>query len=295
MTSSAALEARPRGGRSAGRLARRHGWTAGVYVLLLLLLLYWQTIPAHWGSFDVQSLAIDALPLAFAAMAQSVVIISGGIDLSVGSLISLVNVVSAKYMIDMGFRNALLFGALLLLGSAARGCVHGLADRADAGPRHRRDARDAVRLGGARARDPPDPGRRCAGAVPPARHRTLVVAVDPVRARDPAARVMRSSGFRSGGRDPGSRCTRSERNRNAAYLSGVGVARTRIFAYALGGLFCGLAGLSLSATSGIGDPSAGQYYTLNSVAAVGARRRLAASAASAASLAPSQLHSWSRS
>ena len=135
-----------------GRLARRHGWTVGVYVLLLLLLLYWQTIPANWGSFDVQSLAIDALPLAFAAMAQSVVIISGGIDLSVGSLISLVNVVSAKYMIDMGFRNALLFGALLLLGSAAAGAFTGSLIVSDAGPRHRRDARDAVRLGGARAR-----------------------------------------------------------------------------------------------------------------------------------------------
>src|SRR5204862_4968609 len=56
-------------------------------------------------------------------------------------------------------------------------------------------------------------------------------------------------------------------NRNAAYLSGVGVARTRIFAYALGGVFAGLAGLALTATAGIGDPNAGQYYTLNSVAA----------------------------
>jgi ribose transport system permease protein len=56
-------------------------------------------------------------------------------------------------------------------------------------------------------------------------------------------------------------------NRSAAYLSGVGVARTRVFAYALGGLFAGLAGLALTATSGIGDPNAGQYYTLNSVAA----------------------------
>jgi ribose transport system permease protein len=125
VTSSAAVEARPRRGLNAGRLGRRHGWTVGVYVLLLLLILYWHTIPANWGSFDVQSLAIDALPLAFAAMAQSVVIISGGIDLSVGSLISLVNVVSAKYMIDMGFRNALLFGALLLLGSAAAGAFTG--------------------------------------------------------------------------------------------------------------------------------------------------------------------------
>ena len=122
---SAAVGVRPRGGLNAGRLVRRHGWTVGVYVLLLVLVLFWRTIPANWGSFDVQSLAIDALPLAFAAMAQSVVIISGGIDLSVGSLISLVNVLSAKYMVDMSFRNALLFGALLLAGSAAAGAFTG--------------------------------------------------------------------------------------------------------------------------------------------------------------------------
>ena len=83
-----------------GRVARRHAWTAGVYVLLLGLIVYWSTVPAQWGTFDVQSLAIDALPFAFVAMAQAVVIISGGIDLSVGSMMSLVNVLSAKYMFD---------------------------------------------------------------------------------------------------------------------------------------------------------------------------------------------------
>ena len=46
-------------------------------------------------------------------------------------------------------------------------------------------------------------------------------------------------------------------NRNAAYLSGIGVARTRVGAYLLGGVFAGLAGLALTATSGIGDPNSG--------------------------------------
>ena len=91
------------------RLARRHGWTVGVYVLLVGLILYWRTIPAEWGTFDVQSLAIDALPFAFAAMAQAVVIISGGIDLSIGSLMSLVNVLSAKYMFDATTGQAVSF------------------------------------------------------------------------------------------------------------------------------------------------------------------------------------------
>ena len=68
----------PRSGIHWRRLARRHAWTVGVYVLLVGLILYWRTIPAEWGTFDVQSLAIDALPFAFAAMAQAVVIISAG-------------------------------------------------------------------------------------------------------------------------------------------------------------------------------------------------------------------------
>ena len=55
----------------------------------------------------MQSLVIDAMPLAFAAMAQAVVIISGGIDLSIGSMMSLVNVLSAKYMARVATRHRL--------------------------------------------------------------------------------------------------------------------------------------------------------------------------------------------
>ena len=90
------------------RLLRRHGWTVGVYLLLLVLVLYWRSTTAlPWGPFDVQSVAIDALPLAFAACGQAIVIISGGIDLSIGSLMSLINVVAARWMVHMSFREAL--------------------------------------------------------------------------------------------------------------------------------------------------------------------------------------------
>jgi ribose transport system permease protein len=53
----------------------------------------------------------------------------------------------------------------------------------------------------------------------------------------------------------------------AAYRSGISVARTKIFAYMLTGLFSALAGLSLTASTGIGIPVPGPY-TLMSVAAV---------------------------
>ena len=43
------------------------------------------------------------MPLAFLAMAQGVVVISGGIDLSVGSMMVFANCLSALWMEDQGF------------------------------------------------------------------------------------------------------------------------------------------------------------------------------------------------
>jgi ribose transport system permease protein len=57
-------------------------------------------------------------------------------------------------------------------------------------------------------------------------------------------------------------------DREAAYLSGVRVGATRVFAYVLGGLFAALGGLALTSTTGIGSPLSGDLYTLNSVAAI---------------------------
>jgi ribose transport system permease protein len=57
-------------------------------------------------------------------------------------------------------------------------------------------------------------------------------------------------------------------NRDRAYLSGVNVGLTRILAYAVGGFFAAMGGLAATATTGIGTPYAGNFITLNSVAAV---------------------------
>jgi ribose transport system permease protein len=265
MTSAAAVGGAHRG-LSFGRLARRHSWTVGVYVLLLVLVLYWRTIPAKWGSFDVQSLAIDALPLALAAMAQSIVIVSGGIDLSVGSLISLVNVVSAKYMVDMSFTRALLFAALLLVGSSAAGAFTGSLIVLSRVPDIVVTLAMLFVWAGVALQILQIPG---GGAPLP----YLQLAVGHWWSQwIPSGLVILLLAFALfwlplRWARPGLALYSVGSNRSAAYLSGVGVARTRVFAYALGGLFAGLAGLALTATSGIGDPNAGQYYTLNSVAA----------------------------
>ena len=81
------------------------------------------------------------------------------------------------------------------------------------------------------------------------------------------AAVVLSIWCRSAGASPASASTRSARA-GTSFLAGISVAWTRIGAYALGSAFAAMGGLALTATSGIGDALSGQYYTLNSVAAV---------------------------
>jgi ribose transport system permease protein len=262
-----AIEAR--GPLDVRRLLRRHGWTFGVYVLLLVLVLYWRHSTAlPWGPFDVESVTLDALPFAFAACGQAIAVISGGIDLSIGSLMGLVNVVAARWMVHMSFREALLYSLALVLGGALAGALTGLIIVVS------RVADIIVTLAmlfvwaGAALWVLTVPG----GGIPP-RYGTLVN-VDTVFTKwIPAALVIlvvavlviwvpiRRSRVGLALYAVGS-------SRSAAYLAGVNVPAARITAYALSGTFAALGGLALTATSGIGDPHSGDIYTLNSVAAV---------------------------
>jgi ribose transport system permease protein len=253
----------------AARFARRHGWTIGVYVLLLLLVLYWRSqTNLPWGPFDVQSLAIDALPLAFAACGQAVVIISGGIDLSVGSMMSLVNVVSAKYMLHMSFREALLFSLLLVLCAALAGAATGLVIVVT------RVADIIVTLamlfvwaGAALA------VLQIPGGGTPLKYQSLIT-VDTVGTKWlPKALLVLLGAYlvlwvTIRRLAPGLRLYAIGSNRNAAYLAGINVSATRVLAYAYSAAFAALGGLALTAASGLGDAHSGDIYTLNSVAAV---------------------------
>lgn len=57
-------------------------------------------------------------------------------------------------------------------------------------------------------------------------------------------------------------------NKEAAFLSGVSVNRTTIFTYAVCGLTAALAGIMLAARLQSGQPTAGEFYELNAIAAV---------------------------
>jgi ribose transport system permease protein len=256
-----------RGAEPWRRALRLHGWTIAVWLVLLAMVPYWRSLSQQDFKFDVQALAIDALPLCFAAMAQAVVVISGGIDLSIGSLMGVVNVLSAREMVDMSFRQALAFSLLLIvltaLASGFTGAIITLTRIPDI----------VVTLGmlfvwqGVALWIMEIPG----GGVPIDYSDLAVGDLGSTGIPNAAVAVFAAFLFiwvPLRWLRPGLAIYAVGSNRNSAYLSGIGVARTRVGAYLLAGVFTGLAGLALSASSGIGDPNSGATYTLNSVAAV---------------------------
>ena len=91
---------RQHGPRRSPRLARHRSVLVALAVFTVLMIV--NALMSHGGLsyFDVSSLANGAAPLAIAATGQTLVILTGGFDLSAGAVISLVNVVVATNMPD---------------------------------------------------------------------------------------------------------------------------------------------------------------------------------------------------
>jgi ribose transport system permease protein len=246
---------------------RRHLALVGMPALLILALAFTVLIHPDFGSFDVQSLALGALPLAMAAAAQAIVVLSGGIDLSVGSVMAVSNVLAASTMQHASFPQSLGLAILILIAGALQGAANGIIVVLSRIPDVVVTLTTGFIWGGVALLILEKPG---GGAPPqfldlaagslislwvPNALILLVAAVAVVWL--PVSRSRLGLLIYAVGSD-----------RIAAFRSGVGVQRTRILAYVVGGLFSALGGVALTMTTGIGAPLAGTYYTLSSVEAV---------------------------
>jgi ribose transport system permease protein len=230
------------------------------------MLLLEKLVHPSMGSFEIQSLVLASLPLSFAAMAQAAVVLSGGIDLSVGSMMSFINVLAALWMLHADLKGALLLSLVLIVLGALAGALTGAVITLTRVPDIIVTLATSFIWAGLALQVLPIPG----GGAPldwdnimtgqlwstvPTGLIVLLAVLAVVwlpfnRSRLGLALYAIGS------------------NRNAAYLSGISVARTRMIAYALGGVFTALAGLALTASTSNGNALSGGSYTLNSVAAV---------------------------
>ena len=107
------------------QLVARNAWVIALYTLAGLLLVAAKAIHPTYGSADIQSLSIGVLPIALAAAAQTVAVVAGGIDLSVGPMMAFTSVVAAVAMMNQSDGVAFLVVAGVLLLGLAAGSING--------------------------------------------------------------------------------------------------------------------------------------------------------------------------
>ena len=253
------------------RALTRNGWVLGVWLLLSVLLFWYATLIPRFGQFQVVSISKNSLPLAYLAIGQAIIVIAGGIDLSVGALLLLGNVVAARFMEDQALGTVFVIGFVLIVGIAILNGLVGYIISVSGVPDIVVTLATSYIWSGVALWILPSPGGGTAPQVrwlftgsPSGIGGTFVTPI--LMMLIPAVLVyLFSQRTRLGlamyaiGSDS-----------TAARLAGLDTRRTKVAAYAVGGAMAALAGLATVAITGTGDPrfSVGANATLNSVAAV---------------------------
>ena len=264
--------------------------TVAVYCLLAVTIgLYLALDPGTMTLDRATSLVAQRLPLVFVAIGQTIVVMNRGFDLSVAGIVAVTNVVVANTMgtgvggVAWGVTTGLLVG----LGV---GLVNGLLVGYLRLPAIIVTLATWSILAGVALYVLPQPGGEVApgfadfplqrfGPFPVA---FIALVAVPGLAWWPISRSRLGHRLLAVGGDE-----------RAAYESGLDVARTKVVAFVLCGLFASIGGLFLTMQAASGDPRIGDPFTLNSIAAValggallsGGRGSVAASVAGALVLA----------
>jgi ribose transport system permease protein len=236
------------------------------YLVLAVLLIVYQQKSPRFTEREWRSISNQGMTLTIAGMGQTIVVLTGGIDLSVGPMVSLTNSIIATVGDKESPDERLALGiALALLVGALGGLINGvIIAYGRLQPIIVTLATGYIYAGIAlRVRNVPG------GYVPLDRADLLT---DLWRDKFPkalfllAALMVVWTLFRR--TSLSTRIIAIGSNQGASYMSGINVVRTKILAYTLAGLCSAVAGVFLTAQTASGDANSGAVYTLNSIAAV---------------------------
>jgi ribose transport system ATP-binding protein len=203
-------------------------------------------------------------PLALAALGQTAVILLGGVDLTIGPLMSLTTAI-ASYLVTGDAAISLLLGLAVCLGAGAGvGLGNGLLIRLFKMPDLVATLATYSVVFGLALIVRPSPGGSVAGGFMDAV--TYKVASFPVIAIGVLAIFVGAEILLLRGR-LGVRLYATGASEEAAYLCGIPTARLRMIAYLFSGVAATVAGLVIAARIGSGDPQAGIAFTLSSITA----------------------------
>jgi ribose transport system permease protein len=248
------------------RWIEANAWTLGLAVLLAALLLITKLIQPDFGASGLDSLARAALPFALATVGMAIVVLAGGIDLSIAAMMAVASVTAAVLMDGATDAQSvpIVIGVLAL--GLLMGAINGTLIVVTKVPDIVVTLAMLFVWQGVALLILNAPGGGIApwlrtlitGSIGPDWLPRAIVFLAFVTAVIwlPIRRSKLGLRLYAIGSDP-----------LAAFRSGVPVGQTRIIAYALCGLFAALGGLSVSMGTGIGEPIPGPYL-LASVAAV---------------------------
>ncbi|ABD54382.1 ABC transporter permease [Jannaschia sp. CCS1] len=244
------------------RVLRKNAWTFGLVGLLCALLVITKLIQPGFGVSGLESLARAALPFAFATAAMAIVVIVGGIDLSIASMMAVCGVTAAVLMQSMGVIPAVV---ITLLVGLAMGALNGALIVLTKVPDIVVTLAMLFVWEGVALLILTSPGGTVApvlralisGTVIPGIPNALIfMGLTIALVWFPIRRAKLGLSIYAVGSDE-----------LAAFRSGINVGGTKVIAYGLAGVLSALGGLSLIMLTGIGEPVPGPYL-LASVAAV---------------------------
>lgn len=263
------LSARANSGwvRRATVYARRFGTTGAVgpaVVLIILFIVYIGVVPSVLSIEQFNTVSNEAAAVAIAAAGETLVVLVGGFDLSVGAVLSLVNVVIATQIGPSQGSQAAVIPLALAIG-AGTGLVNGLLVNLVRIPSIVATLAMSFFWGGVALLVLSQPGGEVpldfvnwftgniGTSIPAALVLILVViALWILLKRTRLGQAM----YAIGG------------DASAAAANGVRVKLTSVIAYVLAGVLYGLAGVLLTAQSASGDPHLGDPLLLPVFAAV---------------------------
>ncbi|PZQ96940.1 MAG: ABC transporter permease [Cereibacter sphaeroides] len=248
-------------------LAEQRGTLLALAILVVMFAIYTSNHPAGFTPNVVQTAANKATLLAFVAMAQTLVVITAGIDLSVGMILILTNCLASWLVVGSPVQTT--FGVLAVLAVGALcGAINGaIVIWGRLQPIVATIATGAIFFGlalilrpfpgGSVNEDLADALTGKIFGIFPASLLTLALSVLVIWV--PFSRSVTGRAAYAAGSSEA-----------AAYMSGLPIARGKFVAYTLAGLTAALGGLFLTFFTYTGDAAyaSGNAYTLFSIASV---------------------------
>jgi len=264
------IEASPSSQRSWRRWVQRHGWTVGIWILLVVLVVWYSTLIPKFGGFQFSTIINGGTAWIFLAAAQAIVVIAGGLDLGVGGMLVLTSAAAAQFMDGQSLAVSIVLAVIILIGAAALNGFVGWIITVSKVP----DI--VVTLGSlyiyqglALMMLPKVGGGSSDGFRWLFTGSATGIGTNPWPAVVMIIIPIAAVAWWMGKTANGLSLYAVGSDKTAAFLSGVNAARTKIVSYAVAGAFGAMAGFSTLAIAGVGNATTeGGNLTLNSVAAI---------------------------